>query len=62
MKTRSSKPLWDKALWAQPLTLAESLKIRDGLPTKGSQRVPQPVLEQIQNHMNRHQFRGICLN
>jgi len=35
MKTRSSKPLWDKALWAQPLTLAESLKIRDGLPTVG---------------------------
>lgn len=62
MKVRASKPLWDKVLWAQPLTLAESLKIRDGLARRDSQRVSQAVLEKIQNHMNRHRFRGICLN
>ncbi|CAI2718614.1 conserved protein of unknown function [Nitrospina watsonii] len=62
MNARSPKPLWDKTFWAKPLTLAESLKVRDGLASQGSQQVPQPVLQVIQTHMNRNRFRGICLN
>lgn len=62
MNAKSPKPLWDKAFWAKPLTLAESLKIRDGLSSPAPQQVPSPVLRVIQSHMNRNRFRGICLN
>ncbi|CCQ91257.1 hypothetical protein NITGR_610015 [Nitrospina gracilis 3/211] len=62
MTSKSPKPLWDKAFWAKPLSLAESLKIRDGLSSPPPQQVPSPVLQAIQSRMNRNRIRGICLN
>ena len=62
MKTNSEKPVLDKSIWAVPLDLQESLKIRDGLAAPGPQQVPVQVLQMLQAHLNRFRFQGICPN
>jgi len=62
MKVRLEKPVLDKSIWAVPLDLQESLKIRDGLAAPGPQQVPVQVLQTLQAHLNRFRFKDICLN